>query len=167
MITRDIIFATTFGFPVYRPCPGPMPVSTSAHGSTDTTGCLAALGTRVWREKCKFAECIVRPRAPCRQSLFERPAGGVLQVPERQKKDRQFGGFAYPKTTAQPFSPRLGFAGQAKPRKGFLNRRFKPAFACFSRVRKAGPGADSPRAFEQKQAEAARRAAENPLLTDT
>ena len=32
------------------------------------------------------------PLAP--QSLFERPAGGVLQVPERLKENWKFGGFA-------------------------------------------------------------------------
>ena len=42
---------------------------------------------------CKFAGWFVRTCAPCRQYPFERPAGGVLQVPERLKKDRQFGGF--------------------------------------------------------------------------
>ena len=41
------------------------------------------------------------PLAP--QSLFERAAAGVLQVPERQKKNCQFGGFAYLKTP--PHSP--------------------------------------------------------------
>ena len=41
------------------------------------------------------------PLAP--QYPFERAAAGVLQVPERQKKVRQFGGFAYPKTP--PHSP--------------------------------------------------------------
>ena len=44
--------ATTFRFPVYRPCYGPMPVLTPAHGSTDGAGCLAALGTGVWRFGC-------------------------------------------------------------------------------------------------------------------
>ena len=43
---------------------------------------------------CKFADWFVRTGAPCRQYPFKRPAGGLLQVPERQKKDRQFGGFA-------------------------------------------------------------------------
>ena len=31
-------------------------------------------------------------------------------------------------------------AQRAAPRKGFLNRRFKPAFAYFSRARKVGQG---------------------------
>jgi len=88
-----------------------MPVGTSAHGSTEgrhcrlrrqrpsrqpagLPGCLAALGTRVWRKGCESEECTVRTCAPCRQYPFERAAAGVLQVPERQKKVRQFGGFA-------------------------------------------------------------------------
>ncbi len=69
----------------------------------------------------------VRTSAPCRQYPFERPAGGVLQVPERLKEDCKFGGFASPQNpAAQPFPPppRLA-AEQAAPRKGFLNRRFK------------------------------------------
>jgi len=31
---------------------GPMPVLTSAHSPTDGAGCLAALGTEVWRLGC-------------------------------------------------------------------------------------------------------------------
>mgnify|MGYP007128698729 CR=1 FL=1 len=42
----------------------------------------------------KSEECTVRTSAPCRQYPFERPAGGLLQAPERQKENRQFGGFA-------------------------------------------------------------------------
>ena len=34
-------------------------------GSLRLPGCLAALGTRVWQGGCEFAECTVRPRAPC------------------------------------------------------------------------------------------------------
>ena len=34
-------------------------------GSPQLPGCLAALGTRVWQGGCEFAECTVRPRAPC------------------------------------------------------------------------------------------------------
>ncbi len=63
-------------------------------GSLRLPGCLAALGTGVWCRGCKLAECTVRTCAPCRQYPFERPAGGLLHVPERQKKNRQFGGFA-------------------------------------------------------------------------
>ena len=63
-------------------------------GSLRLPGCLAALGTGVWRLGCKFAKCIVRPSAPCRQYPFERVSAGVLQVPERQKENRQFGSFA-------------------------------------------------------------------------
>ncbi len=63
-------------------------------GSLRLPGCLAALGTGVWQRGCESKECTVRPCAPCRQYPFERPAGGLLQVPERQKKDHQFGGFA-------------------------------------------------------------------------
>ena len=63
-------------------------------GSLRLPGCLAALGTKVWQGGCEFEECSVRPCAPCRQYPFERPAGGLLHVPERQKKNRQFGGFA-------------------------------------------------------------------------
>ena len=89
----------------------------------------------------KFEECTVRTCAPCRQSLFERPAGGVLQVPERQKKYCQFGGFAYPKTLPHsPFLPRRGGRPRAAPRKGFLNRRFKRVFAYFCRAAKVGQG---------------------------
>ena len=43
---------------------------------------------------CKFAGWFVRTSATCRQSLFEKAAAGVLQVPERQKKYWNFGGFA-------------------------------------------------------------------------
>ena len=61
---------------------------------TGLPGCLAALGTKVWQGGCEFEECTVRTCAPCRQYPFERAAAGLLQVPDRQKKDRQFGGFA-------------------------------------------------------------------------
>ena len=46
------------------------------------------------RYPLKSEKCTVRPSAPCRQYPFERAAAGVLQVPERQKKDCKFGGFA-------------------------------------------------------------------------
>ena len=104
---------------VYRPCSGPMPHCASAHSSTEGRHCRFAATTvpaarraarlpRGTRHeglavRVRFAKCTVRPRAPCRQYPFERPAGGLLQVPERQKKDRQFGGFASPETP--PHSP--------------------------------------------------------------
>ena len=58
------------------------------------------------------------PLAP--QYPFERPAGGVLQVPDRQKKDLQFGGFAYPdnRCTVLWPSPRICRIGKAE--KGIL-----------------------------------------------
>ena len=131
-------------------------------------GCLAALGTRVWREKCKFAECIVRPRAPCRQSLFERPAGGVLQVPERQKKYCQFGGFAYPTPPPHsPFLPRRGGRPRAAPRKesrtigsgaflvllprGKSNRRVRGRGAPGAAIRKNSPSPREARRREEKR----------------
>ena len=43
---------------------------------------------------CRLAGWFVRTGALCRQSLFERPAGELLQAPERQKKNCKFGGFA-------------------------------------------------------------------------
>ena len=118
-----------------------MPVPTSAHSPTDGAGCLAALGTRVWRKGCESEECTVRTCAPCRQFLFERPAGGVLQVPERLKKVWQFGGFASLKSRRTAlYSPAEVDAQRAAPRKGFLNRRFKHVFAYFWRAPKVGAG---------------------------
>ena len=95
---------------------------------------------------CESEECTVRPCAPCRQYPFERPAGGLLQVPERLKEDRQFGGFAYPKTPPHsPLLPRRGGRPRAAPRKGFLNRRFKRVFGYFCRVAKVTAGRPGPR----------------------
>ena len=84
------------------------------------------------------------PLAP--QYPFERPAGGLLQVPERLKEDRQFGGFAYPKTPPHsPLLPRRGGRPRAAPRKGFLNRRFKRVFGYFCRGAKVTAGRPGPR----------------------
>ena len=56
------------------------------------------------------------PLAP--QYPFERPAGGVLQVPERQKKYCQFGGFAQPSNHRTAlYSPAEVDAQRAAPRK--------------------------------------------------
>ena len=134
---------------VYRPCIGPMPVCTSAHSPIDGTGCLAALGTKVWRGGCKSEECTVRPRALCRQYPFERPAGGVLQVPERLKEVCKFGGFAYPNNHRTALY---------SPAKGVQNHWFWRVFGTFCRGTKgtAGrPGARSPRGINAKQLPAA------------
>ncbi len=75
------------------------------------------------------------------QYPFERPAGGVLQVPERLKKVWQFGGFASLKSRRTAlYSPAEVDAQRAAPRKGFLNRRFKHVFAYFWRAPKVGAG---------------------------
>ena len=59
------------------------------------------------------------PLAP--QYPFERPAGGVLQVPERLKEYWNFGGFAYPRTPPHgPFLPRRGGRPKGGPEKGIL-----------------------------------------------
>ena len=141
MITGVIIYATTYRFPVYRPCAGPMPVPTSAHSPIGGAGCLAALGTKVWSKGANQMnvplDCV--PLAP--QYPFERPAGGVLQVPERLKKVWQFGGFASLKSRRTAlYSPAEVDAQRAAPRKGFLNRRFKHVFAYFWRAPKVGAG---------------------------
>ena len=141
MITGEFSYATTFGFLVYCWCYGPMPVLTSAHGSNVllVASRHSARGSGVWGANQKNVSLDRVPLAP--QYPFERPAGGVLQVPERLKEYLKFGGFASPKTPPHgPLLPRRGGRPRAAPRKGFLNRRFKPAFAYFSRARKVGQG---------------------------
>ena len=104
----------------------------------------SARGSGVWGANLQNAPLDRVPLAP--QYPFERPAGGLLQVPERLKEDRQFGGFAYPKTPPHsPLLPRRGGRPRAAPRKGFLNRRFKRVFAYFCRGAKVGrrPGAEA------------------------
>ena len=84
-----------------------MPVLTSAHGSNVllVASRHSARGSGVWGANQKNVSLDRVPLAP--QYPFERPAGGVLQVPERLKKDWKFGGFASPE--ALPHSP-LAFA---------------------------------------------------------
>ena len=146
-----------------------MPVPTSAHNSTDDAGCLAALCTRVWWSRCKSEECIVRPRAPCRQSLFERPAGGLLQVPERQKKNRQFGGFRLPRIpAAQPLTPPPRWTPvKGGPEKGVQNHWFWRVFAYFCRAAKVGPGSGGgqPTGFREEITPLPRKAGKK-LLTN-
>ena len=78
-----------------------MPVLTSAHGSNVllVASRHSARRSGVWGANQKNVSL---DRVP-----LERPAGGVLQVPERLKKDCKFGGFASPE--APPHSP-LAFA---------------------------------------------------------
>ncbi len=84
------------------------------------------------------------PLAP--QYPFERPAGGLLQVPERLKENWEFRGFASPGIPPHsPLLPRRGGRPRAAPRKGFLNRRFKRVFGYFCRGAKVTAGRPGPR----------------------
>ena len=96
---------------------------------------------------CKFAGWFVRTCAPCRQYPFERPAGGLLQVPERLKKNLSFtwhrNSSSYPNVRKS-----LAEAGRRTggPEKGVQNHWFWRVFAYFCRAAKVGAGSGAAQA---------------------
>ena len=79
------------------------------------------------------------PLAP--QYPFERPAGGLLQVPERLKENWKFRGFASPGIPPHsPLLPRRGGRPKGGPEKGVQNHWFWRVFGYFCRVAKVTAG---------------------------